>query len=360
MDEVDDRVIVRQVSEVRNVSHLSLSLTCPKNSQAILGLSPKYLFNLSCFTETLPESQASILLDNIQFLADPSLDDEASQSPHVFLLRGWGEPGLPFPNHDLEIEGRPAWTCWCAVHRATGFSTTDSGSPTVIVLEFELERDTMYPLYPPLAFTEHDTAISTSSSSTHYSPTSTFGNTPLETPVSGDATNTSTGAIAEKAQVGGLEGDDDWVPNIEDIIESTTSRAKPIPALERLRKMTNRSSLQPEPTPNPQSRRGRRTRRGSNSTVGMMDVFAVTAQINEQLGAAPDLDTFLKVVVGLLKDLTQFHRVMVYQFDEMWNGQVVAELFDWSKTHDLYKGLHFPAGDIPAQARALYAISKLS
>ena len=81
----------------------------------------------------------------------------------------------------------------------------------------------------------------------------------------------------------------------------------------------------------------------------MMDIFSVMSQINEQLGAVNDLDTFLKVVVGVIKDLTQFHRVLVYQFDETWNGKVVAELVDWNKTHDLYKGLHFPASDIPAQ-----------
>ena len=50
----------------------------------------------------------------------------------------------------------------------------------------------------------------------------------------------------------------------------------------------------------------------------------------------------------------------MYQFDEQWNGQTVAELVDWSKTHDLYMGLNFPASDIPKQARDLYAISKSS
>lgn len=80
-----------------------------------------------------------------------------------------------------------------------------------------------------------------------------------------------------------------------------------------------------------------------------MDVFSVMAQVNEQFGQANDLDTFLNVVVGVFKDLTQFHRVLVYQFDELWNGKAVAELVDWNKTHDLYKGLHFPASDIPAQ-----------
>ena len=89
----------------------------------------------------------------------------------------------------------------------------------------------------------------------------------------------------------------------------------------------------------------------------MMDVFAVMGQINEQLGAADNLETFLKVTVGVIKDLTQFHRVLVYQFDEVWNGQVVSELVDWSQTHDLYKGLHFPASDIPAQVSFLFLCS---
>lgn len=47
------------------------------------------------------------------------------------------------------------------------------------------------------------------------------------------------------------------------------------------------------------------------------------------------------------------------QFDEQWNGEVVAELVDWTRTHDLYRGLHFPASDIPAQARELYKINKV-
>lgn len=49
----------------------------------------------------------------------------------------------------------------------------------------------------------------------------------------------------------------------------------------------------------------------------------------------------------------------VLQFDEEWNGQVVAELVDYKQTRDLYRGLHFPASDIPAQARELYKINKV-
>lgn len=79
----------------------------------------------------------------------------------------------------------------------------------------------------------------------------------------------------------------------------------------------------------------------------------------EQLSSAQDLSTFLKIVVGLTKEITGFHRVMIYQFDESWNGRVVTELVDPRATKDLYKGLHFPASDIPAQARALYTINKV-
>lgn len=79
----------------------------------------------------------------------------------------------------------------------------------------------------------------------------------------------------------------------------------------------------------------------------------------DQLSSTTDLDAFLKVVVGLTKEITGFHRVMVYQFDEAWNGRVVTELVDRRATKDLYKGLHFPAADIPAQARELYTINKV-
>jgi chemotaxis family two-component system sensor kinase Cph1 len=50
--------------------------------------------------------------------------------------------------------------------------------------------------------------------------------------------------------------------------------------------------------------------------------------------------------------LSGFDRVMVYRFDEDWNGEVIAE----RKRDDLntFLGLHYPASDIPAQARELY------
>lgn len=90
-----------------------------------------------------------------------------------------------------------------------------------------------------------------------------------------------------------------------------------------------------------------------------MEVFNIMSQVQEQLANAKTLDSFLKILVGVVKELTGFHRVMIYQFDQSWNGRVVTELVDPRATKDLYKGLNFPASDIPKQARDLYKINKV-
>ena len=66
-----------------------------------------------------------------------------------------------------------------------------------------------------------------------------------------------------------------------------------------------------------------------------------------------------QITASVFAELTEFTRAMVYEFDESWNGQVVAEQVDYSKTKDLFHGLHFPAGDIPGQARELYRVNKV-
>ncbi|MGQ7296645.1 GAF domain-containing SpoIIE family protein phosphatase [Quadrisphaera sp. KR29] len=69
-----------------------------------------------------------------------------------------------------------------------------------------------------------------------------------------------------------------------------------------------------------------------------------------------DAGTVADLTAGLaagVRRLTGFDRVMVYRFDQEWNGEVVAE----ERRDDLepFLGLRYPATDIPAQARALYA-----
>jgi chemotaxis family two-component system sensor kinase Cph1 len=53
-----------------------------------------------------------------------------------------------------------------------------------------------------------------------------------------------------------------------------------------------------------------------------------------------------------IRRITGFDRVMVYQFDADWHGEVIAE--DRRENLEPFLGLHYPAADIPSQARALY------
>jgi two-component system, chemotaxis family, sensor kinase Cph1 len=71
-----------------------------------------------------------------------------------------------------------------------------------------------------------------------------------------------------------------------------------------------------------------------------------------QVSSVVDLAAQLAVEV---RGLLGFDRVMVYRFDEEWNGEVIAE----ERRPDLnsFLGLHYPATDIPAQARRLYTVN---
>jgi len=56
-----------------------------------------------------------------------------------------------------------------------------------------------------------------------------------------------------------------------------------------------------------------------------------------------------------IKDIINYDRVMVYKFWEDGHGEVVAEVKN--KELDPFYGLHYPASDIPRQARELYKLN---
>ena len=70
------------------------------------------------------------------------------------------------------------------------------------------------------------------------------------------------------------------------------------------------------------------------------------------LDRAGSLAEMCQAVADEIRRVNGFDRVMVYRFDAEWNGSVVAE----AKRADLepFLGLHYPAADIPRQARELY------
>lgn len=63
------------------------------------------------------------------------------------------------------------------------------------------------------------------------------------------------------------------------------------------------------------------------------------------------------VVAKSIKEITGYDRVMVYRFDEEYNGEVFAEAVE--EHLEPFLGLHYPHTDIPAQARQLYLINQL-
>ena len=71
-----------------------------------------------------------------------------------------------------------------------------------------------------------------------------------------------------------------------------------------------------------------------------------------ELDRASSLQELYDITARAVATLTGFDRVMVYRYDADYNGEVVAE----AKLPELnsFLGLHYPASDIPAQARALY------
>src|ERR687890_279644 len=77
------------------------------------------------------------------------------------------------------------------------------------------------------------------------------------------------------------------------------------------------------------------------------------ALVLQRLSASRTLDALTASLARDVRALTGFDRVMVYRFDPEWNGEVVAE--DRRADLEPFLGLRYPASDIPAQARALYA-----
>lgn len=89
--------------------------------------------------------------------------------------------------------------------------------------------------------------------------------------------------------------------------------------------------------------------------VAAMNVQTVLGHTMVAMQKSADIPTVLQRVAEQVKGLIGYDRVMVYRFWEDWHGEVLAE----AKNDDLepFLGLHYPASDIPKQARALYEIN---
>jgi chemotaxis family two-component system sensor kinase Cph1 len=70
---------------------------------------------------------------------------------------------------------------------------------------------------------------------------------------------------------------------------------------------------------------------------------------------ADDVLKLSRLAAEEIRRLSGFDRVMVYRFDELWNGEVIAEAV--GSLPVLYLGSRFPESDIPVQARQLFLMN---
>jgi diguanylate cyclase (GGDEF)-like protein len=76
-----------------------------------------------------------------------------------------------------------------------------------------------------------------------------------------------------------------------------------------------------------------------------------------KLSAPSSIDGLYHAAATLIREISEYDRVMVYRFDSAGNGTVVAE----AKPPEMepYLGLTYPASDIPQQARRMYLLQRI-
>jgi two-component system, chemotaxis family, sensor kinase Cph1 len=86
-----------------------------------------------------------------------------------------------------------------------------------------------------------------------------------------------------------------------------------------------------------------------------LSVTTLLTQTMSDIQRSITLSDLLNRVAPQIKTLTGFDRVMIYQFGEDWHGEVIAEARE--EYLEPFLGMHYPASDIPRQARELYKIN---
>lgn len=91
-------------------------------------------------------------------------------------------------------------------------------------------------------------------------------------------------------------------------------------------------------------------------TLSAPFLFGLDAAVS-QFERAPTVESLCRQAAATFRDLTGYGRVMIYQFIDGDAGVVVGESLDEGSSSFLNH--HFPATDIPKQARALYVRNKV-
>ncbi|XHR81412.1 MAG: ATP-binding protein [Gloeotrichia echinulata GP01] len=86
---------------------------------------------------------------------------------------------------------------------------------------------------------------------------------------------------------------------------------------------------------------------------GFFEFYNLLKRALSKLQGAANVIDLSQIVIKEVKKITGFDRVMLYRFNEDWNGTVIAE--EKAECLTAYLGFHYPASDIPEPARRLYS-----
>ncbi|QLE54433.1 response regulator [Nostoc sp. TCL26-01] len=90
----------------------------------------------------------------------------------------------------------------------------------------------------------------------------------------------------------------------------------------------------------------------SQKTNNSLEYYQTLETAFTNISNSANLSEMSQAIAKNIRAITQFDRVMIYKFELDYSGVIIAE--DKQDYLDSYLGLHYPASDIPAQARKLY------
>ena len=93
----------------------------------------------------------------------------------------------------------------------------------------------------------------------------------------------------------------------------------------------------------------------SENDLNFIQFSQISKGILLQIQRASTLQELCQIIVQQIRKLTSFDRVMIYQFDQTGEGDIIAE--DKLAELESYLGLHYPDSDIPRQAKYLYTLN---
>lgn len=363
------------------------------------GLSVRDLFKLDSFTEVLHDDGATKLSDILYEF------DEEADLIHTFPLSGRGK------------KEEDEWYCWCAAHLANSTApindidnklgkVSSKDKRPRIILEFEPIHDPsakekasrttipriyedIHPLYPLGLVKEGskstgDTIKNTSDISKSITQTDSTNETVKP---ANNAQQITTKTNADNDKINEDNNDEnywslgqDGFATLHEIRRSTISKSRPLRTLQRSARTQKafdsklereKNKLEDSGELNSTSKKEKLTRNhlqgkirrhiNNPDDISSFDVITLCQDIDAQLSEAAEksVEDLYDVIVGIAKDITNFDRVLLYKFDNEANGVVESELVNWQRCNEIFRGLHFPASDIPAQARELYVHTKV-